>query len=65
MSRQDNRGGAIRASVAYSEVSDGDDGDLFDDSDCVSPMMIIYGKSNVMKCPCAEHLSLRLGRGRF
>jgi hypothetical protein len=40
MSPQDNCSGAIRAGVVYSEESDGDDGDLFDDSDCVSSLII-------------------------
>ncbi len=40
MSLQDNCDGDIRAGVVYSEESDGDDGDLFDDSDCVNSMMI-------------------------
>lgn len=57
MSLQDNCGGAIRASIVYSEESDGDDGDLFNDSDYVNSMMIVDGiVSQMRKNVCAQRI---------
>jgi hypothetical protein len=40
MSPQDNCGGDIRAGVVYSEESNGNDGDLFNNSDCINSIII-------------------------